>query len=155
MARVEKLILQNQASLAAVPKRAEAGGPPGTMVTVKASDILQTKFPWRPSWVTAGPARAEVRRTNRADNLYGWSWNSNSFVGDVMQATVGKRVGDKATPGYDKRLEGGQFSQEMQRSRAVLGTGFGSTAPGLLLSRLSKSLDGAPGIPMLPGYLGY
>lgn len=229
MATVDKLILRNRASLAAAPKRAKAGGPPGTLVTVKANDILQTKLPWLPSWASAGPdhmfieyddgdrqfiarggpsaegaafvrdglagnlrvrsavtptreskdfgradravfqtfipnktaleasapARAEVRRTNRADNLYGWNRNSNSFVGDVMQATIGRRVGDKATPGYDKRLEAGRFSPEMQRSRAALGTGFGSTAPGLLLSRLSKGLDGAPGIPMLPGYSGY
>ncbi|CAN5808439.1 hypothetical protein BH11PSE1_BH11PSE1_25330 [soil metagenome] len=229
MATVDRLILRNHASLADAPKGAKAGGPPGTTVTVKANDILQTKLPWLPSWATAGPdhmfieyddgdrqiiarggpsaegagfvrdglagnlrvrsavtpareskdygradravfqtfipnktaqevsapARAEVRRTNRTDNLYGWNRNSNSFVGDVMQATVGKRIGDKATPGYNNRLEGGKFSPDMQRSRAALGTGFGSSGPGLLLSRLSKGLDDARGIPMLPGYQVY
>ncbi|WP_340647529.1 hypothetical protein [Phenylobacterium sp.] len=114
--------------------------------------VFQTFIPNRTAQEVSAPARAEVRRTNRADNLYGWNSNSNSFVGDVMQATIGRRVGDKATPGYATPLGGGKFSPEMERSRAALGSGFGSTAPGLLLSRLSRSLDGVSRIPMLPGY---
>lgn len=117
--------------------------------------VFQTFIPNRTALEVSAPARAEARRVNRADNLYGGKVNSNSFVGDVMQATVGRRVGDGQTWGYRTRLEGGGFSPAMQRSRAALGTGFGSTAPGRLLSRLSTGLDNATQIPMLPGYSGY
>lgn len=114
--------------------------------------VFQTFIPNRTAQEVSAPARDEARRTNRADNLYGGKVNSNSFVGGVMRATVGRGVGDQHTPGHDTRLEGGGLSPEMQRSRAILGTGFGSTAPGLFISRLAKTLDNAPRIPMLPGY---
>ena len=48
------------------------------------------------------PARRMARRMEDAGAPYGGAWsNSNSAVGDLTEAQLGVRVGDRLTPGWD------------------------------------------------------
>lgn len=52
----------------------------------------------------AGVARSEAKRLNDGQHVYlGLGSNSNTAVGDVTERQLGRRIGDRQTPGVSRR----------------------------------------------------
>lgn len=69
--------------------------------------LYETFLPYKTADEAAAPAREEMARANRGENLYGKWVNSNSFVGNVTERQFGRRIGDDQTWGYKTRLGDG------------------------------------------------
>lgn len=115
--------------------------------------LAQTFLPGVTARQAAQPAYEVAAQVRRGNNLYGGLVNSNSVAATAAEPAFGRRIGNGYTWGYKTRLGDGELPASMRRSQQALGQGFGSTAPGVLLSRFGEELGKrSPKIPMLPGY---
>ena len=103
--------------------------------------VAETFVPGRTAKEVVRPAQAYSAGVNRGGNLYGAGTNSNSFAADSYERSTGRRPSaGYDTWGNETRLGEGGMSADLQRSRRLLGSGFGSTTLGQAVTRVAEDV---------------